>query len=195
MSKRIGITGGIGTGKSFVSSIFKTMGVPYYDADKEAKSLMQNSVTIRESLFQLFGNQVYLEDGTLNRKWLASQVFNNQEKLSQLNSVVHPAVIAAGIEWEEKQSAPYILKEAALLFESGSYKLLDQIIVVTAPIEARIARVMKRDNVDRQQVLGRMKNQMSEEEKILKADFIIVNDGLVPLLPQILKIHHSFIAL
>lgn len=193
MSKRIGITGGIGTGKSFVSSIFKTMGVPYYDADKEAKTLMVTNASIKESLCDLFGKEVYYEDGALNRKWLAAQVFNNEEKLHLLNSVVHPIVIAAGVEWEEKQTAPYVLKEAALLFESGSYKLLDKIIVVTAPLEMRISRIMARDQIDRQQVLARMKNQLPEEEKIAKADFVIINDGVTPLLPQVLKIHHLFL--
>lgn len=193
MTKRIGITGGIGTGKSFVSNIFKTLGVPFYDADKEAKALMVSEPSIREPLIEIFGQQVYSEDGSLNRSWLASQVFNDEEKLALLNRVVHPVVIAAGMEWEAKQTAAYVLKEAALLFESGSNKLLDFIIVVTAPLETRISRVMERDKLSRQQVIARMANQMPEEEKILKADFILINDGLTPLLPQIVEVHHHFI--
>lgn len=193
MTTKIGITGGIGTGKSFVSKIFKTMGVPFYDADHEAKLIMTNNELLKDSLIAAFGPDTYFEDGSLNRKWLSAQVFNNEEKLNLLNSIVHPIVIAAGKEWSDKQIAHYTLKEAALLFESNSYKLLDYTIVVTAPLELRIERVMNRDKVTREEVLRRIDKQMPEEEKLLLADFVIINDEIQPLLPQIEKIHRTIL--
>jgi len=189
MSKQVGITGGIGTGKSFVSKIFTTLGVPYYDADKEAKILMSKSEVIKTSLIDLFGAETYFDDGTLNRKWLATKVFNNKEQLALLNSIVHPVVISAAKQWADEQVAPYSLKEAALLFESLSYKTLDYTILVTAPLELRISRVMKRDGISREEVQKRINNQMPEEEKLKLADFVIVNDEQTALLPQIAKIN------
>lgn len=193
MSKKIGITGGIGTGKSFVSKVFKTLGIPFYDADKEAKVIMSTSEDMKKSLIDAFGKETYFEDGVLNRKWLATKVFDNEEQLNLLNSIVHPIVIEAGRNWANKQNGAYSLKEAALLFESDSYKSLDKIIVVTAPLEIRIARVMKRDNISREEVLHRMDSQMPEDKKIEMADFVIVNDEIIPLLPQIEKIHRTLI--
>lgn len=193
MSKRIGITGGIGTGKSFVSKIFKTLGVPFYDADSEAKLVMTTDEGLKTALIEAFGAMTYFEDGSLNRKWLAAEVFENENRLKLLNSLVHPVVIEAGRAWAEKQTAPYTLKEAPLLFESQSYKLLDATILVTAPLAMRIERVMHRDGVSRDEVLHRINNQMPEEEKLLLADFVIVNDGVEPLLPQIEKIHRTIL--
>jgi dephospho-CoA kinase len=193
MSIKVGITGGIGTGKSFVSKIFKTMGIPFYDADQEAKQIMVKDEKVREALITTFGPDTYFADGTLNRKYLSDQVFNNAEKLSQLNNIVHPAVIQAGVDWSNRQTAPYSLKEAALLYESGSYKNLDYTILVTAPEELRIARVMQRDNSNREEIVLRMQKQMPEEKKFQYADFIIHNDGILPLLPQILAIHHNLL--
>jgi dephospho-CoA kinase len=188
-SIKVGITGGIGSGKSFVAKIFKTLGVPFYDADKEAKDLMVSSDLIRNGLVDAFGAEVYFYDGTLNRKWLSGQVFNNPEKLKLLNSIVHPVVIQDAVDWGNAQTFSYSLKEAALLFESGSYKTLDYTILVVAPEELRIERVMKRDEVSREEVINRINKQMPEEEKLKLADFIIVNDGIQPLLPQLYKIH------
>ncbi|MCI0921410.1 dephospho-CoA kinase [Sphingobacterium rhinopitheci] len=193
MSKKVGITGGIGTGKSFVAKVFKTMGIPFYDADKEAKSIMSESNTIRQAIQQAFGMDTYFEDGSLNRKLLASKVFNNQEQLAILNNIVHPVVIQTAKDWADKQTAVYSLKEAALLFESKSYTSLDYTIVVTAPLELRINRVMERDAVTREEVLHRMNSQMPEEEKIRMADFVIVNDEISPLLPQIELINRTII--
>lgn len=193
MAKKVGITGGIGTGKSFVSKIFKTFGIPFYDADKEAKKIMANSDVIKRALVEAFGNEVYTEDGSLNRKYLASKVFNNEKQLELLNSIVHPVVIEAGKIWADQQTAVYSLKEAALLFESLSYKGFDYNIVVTAPLELRISRVMRRDGISREEVLNRINNQMPEEEKIKMADFVIVNDEISPLLPQIEKIHQTIL--
>ncbi|TJZ54857.1 dephospho-CoA kinase [Sphingobacterium olei] len=188
---KIGITGGIGTGKSFVSKIFKSMGVPFYDADKEAKDIMTKSDIVRRGLIDAFGSETYREDGALNRKWLADKVFKDPEKLQVLNGIVHPVVIQSAVDWAEKQKGAYSLKEAALLYESGSYQSLDYTILVAAPLELRIKRVMKRDNVSEEEVLDRMSRQMSEEEKKGYADFIVVNDEIAPLLPQVLAIHHK----
>jgi len=188
-SIKVGITGGIGSGKSFVAKIFKTLAVPFYDADKEAKDLMVRNELIRNGLTHAFGVEVYFEDGTLNRKWLSAQVFNNPEKLKLLNSIVHPIVIQDAVDWANAQTSCYSLKEAALLFESGSYKTLDYTILVVAPVELRIERVMKRDEVSREDVINRINKQMPEEEKLKLADFVIVNDGIQPLLPQLYKIH------
>ena len=193
MALKIGITGGIGSGKSFVSKIFKTMGVPFYDADKEAKHIMTTSNIIKDGLTAYFGPEVYFENGDLNRKYLSAQVFNNQEKLDKLNSIVHPVVIQDAVDWANMQTTDYSLKEAALLFESNSYKTLDYTILVTAPEELRIERVIKRDNTTREEVIKRISKQMKEEEKLKLADFIIVNDGLTSLLPQIYKIHNILI--
>ncbi|HMR19706.1 MAG TPA: dephospho-CoA kinase [Sphingobacterium sp.] len=193
MSIKVGITGGIGTGKSFVSKVFKTLGVPFYDADLEAKQIMVKDEHVRGALIAAFGPETYLPDGALNRQYLSGQVFNDTKKLALLNSIVHPAVIQAGIDWSNRQTAPYSLKEAALLYESGSYKNLDYTILVTAPEELRIQRVMQRDGISRDAVLQRMHKQMPEDEKLQYADFIVHNDGVLPLLPQILAIHHTLL--
>ncbi len=193
MSIKVGITGGIGTGKSFVSKIFKTLGVPFYDADLEAKLVMVKNKNVRQALIKSFGSETYLEDGTVNRKYLSGIVFRDSEKLALLNSIVHPAVIQESVDWSNRQTAPYILKEAALLYESGSYKNLDYTILVTAPEELRIQRVIQRDGVEREEVLRRMGRQMSEEDKLQYADFLIHNDGVLPLLPQVLAIHNNLI--
>ncbi|MCA5005849.1 dephospho-CoA kinase [Sphingobacterium bovistauri] len=193
-SIKVGITGGIGSGKSFVSKIFKTMNIPFYDADKEAKSLMVRSEAIVNGLKNAFGLEVYFEDGSLNRKWLSAQVFNNPTKLELLNSIVHPVVIQDAVDWGNAQTSVYSLKEAALLFESGSYKTLDYTILVVAPEELRIDRVMKRDAATREEVINRINKQMSDEEKRKFANFIIINDGITPLIPQIYTIHKQLIS-
>lgn len=192
-SLKVGITGGIGSGKSFVSKIFKTLGVPFYDADKEAKAIMNSSDTVRKGLIDAFGESVYFADGTLNRKWLAEQVFNNNDQLTILNGIVHPVVIQHAVDWANAQRSCYSLKEAALLFESGSYKTLDYTILVIAPQNVRIDRVMARDNVSREEVINRINKQMSDEAKMEMAHFILVNDGIEPLLPQIYNIHKQLI--
>jgi dephospho-CoA kinase len=195
-SMRIGITGGIGAGKSLIVKIFNTLGIPSYDADAAAKYLMANDLGLKKQLIQSFGEQVF-QDGALNRSYLATQVFNNPQKLNLLNSYVHPAVGKDFEQWCAKNTqAPYVLKEAALLFESGSYKMLDKIIVVTAPEALRIQRVLHRDqHRTEEQVRAIMQNQLPEEEKIKKADFLIVNDDRVMVLPQVLELHSQLIAL
>lgn len=193
MTIKVGITGGIGSGKSFVSSIFKTMGIPFYDADREAKFLMNHDPDLRRGLIDIFGVEVYQADGSLDRRWLAKQVFGDSDKLNLLNSIVHPIVIRHAERWAEKQIAAYSLKEAALLIESGSYKSLDCLILVRAPEPLRIERVMQRDNVSRAEVIERINKQMTEEEKQKYVNFTILNDGVSPLLPQILQIHQQIL--
>ena len=189
---KIGITGGIGSGKTFICQLFKALGVPVYNADDEAKKLMNGDPRIRERLIAEFGDATY-KDNQLDRAFLASQVFSDKTKLDRLNSIVHPIVIQAAKDWADQQKSRYSLKEAALLFESGSYKELDYTILVTAPLELRIERVMQRDAVTEQQVRERINKQLSDEEKLKLADFVIVNDGVTPLLPQVWTLHQKFL--
>jgi dephospho-CoA kinase len=191
MGIKVGIAGGIGSGKTMICNVFKVLGIPVYNADLEAKLIMNKSDQLRLAIIQEFGVEAY-SDGVLNKEFLAAQVFNDAEKLTQLNRIVHPAVIQAAEDWADAQTAPYSLKEASILFESGSYKKVDYSILVTAPIEIRIARVMERDQVSREQVLARMNNQMSDEEKTKLADFVIINDGITAIIPQVMALHHRF---
>ncbi len=191
----VGITGGIGSGKSTVCKVFEVLGVPVYYADDKAKYLMQHSPPLIESLTQAFGTEIYT-NGKLNRELLASMAFNDKGLLAKLNSIVHPAVAQDGIEWQMQHSHhPYTLREAALLFEAGIYKALHHIIVVTAPVDVRIARVTARDNVTPEQVKARIANQWSEDEKVALADFVVANDGEHEIIPQVLKIHQQLLAL
>lgn len=191
MGIKVGIAGGIGSGKTIICHVFKVLGIPVYNADLGAKLIMNKSDQVRLAVMQEFGDEAY-SNGVLNRAFLAAQVFNDAAKLAQLNRIVHPAVIQAAEDWADAQTAPYSLKEASILFESGSYKKVDYSILVTAPIEIRIARVMERDQVTREQVLARMNNQMSDEEKTKLADFVIINDGITPIIPQVMALHHQF---
>ncbi len=193
MSLKIGITGGIGVGKSVVTKIFKVLGIPTYDADKEAKDIMVKNDAVRQSLVDTFGQEVYFEDGSLNREWLGKRVFADAEELKKLNAIVHPAVIKDGEDWAAAQTSIYSVKEAALLFESGSYKALDFTILVVSPLELRIERVMKRDKVDREEVLRRINKQMPEEEKEKLSDCIVYNDDEHSLIEQVMELHQKFI--
>lgn len=191
---KIGVTGGIGSGKSTVCQIFEHLNVPVYDADKRAKALMQDNPELKKQIRKTFGWDTYDEKDQLNRSYLAKVVFNDSKKLNTLNSLVHPAVFEDYREWVAKQhDYPYSIKEAALMFETDSYKELDKIIVVTAPIDTRLERVVQRDNVKNDDVLKRMENQMSDRERIAKADFIIKNDGKSSLINQVLQLHHHFL--
>ena len=188
---KIGITGGIGSGKTTVCRIFQALGVPVYFADSRAKWLMVNEPELTENIIALLGEQAYLEDGRLNRVYISQMVFNDQSLLSQLNALVHPAVANDTLRWhEEQKDVPYTLKEAALLFESGSHLHLDKVIAVSAPEQLRISRVMQRDRVSKDQVRARMDKQMPEAEKVAMADYIIYNDGQQSLISQVLEIHH-----
>ena len=190
----VGITGGIGSGKTVASRLFEVLGIPVYYADAEAKRLMQEDATLRAQLITAFGKEVYNEEG-LNRSWLATQVFGNAGKLALLNSLVHPAVIAHGQQWSQQQTAPYTLKEAALIFESGSSAGLDVVIGVWAPQALRIKRVMHRDGISRQEVLARMHKQMDEGIKMKLCDYVLYNDEQQMLIPQVLALHEQLLAM
>jgi len=189
---KIGITGGIGSGKSLVAKMFASLGVPVYYADAEAKKLMNSDPKIKNAILQNFGEESYI-DGQLNRTHIASIVFNNPEKLSILNSITHGPTIDHANRWMEKQDAPYVLKEAALIFESDSYRFLDKIIGVSAPLFLRISRTMARDGISEEAVLKRMERQMDEDDKMSRCDYIIINDEKTLLLPQVLSLHELFV--
>ena len=189
---KVGITGGIGSGKTTVCQIFEKLGVPVYYADQRAKELMEDDSQLRAEIKQEFGDDIYDAEGKLDRKKLAEIVFNNEEKLLKLNGMVHPAVFRDNQSWNEvlaKKGYPYTIKEAALLVETGSYRTLDKLIVVSAPEEDRIKRVMARDGSTEEQVLARIKAQMPEEQKVKYADYIIYNDRIMDLVPEVTKIH------
>lgn len=195
---KIGITGGIGSGKTTASKMFEELGVPVYYADERAKYLMQHEHFLIDEIKRNFGEEVY-ENGQLNRQLLASKVFYDKEKLSLLNSLVHPAVFRDTERWiteQEITNAPYVLKEAALIIETGSHKFLDKLIVVTAPQHIRAKRVAERDNISLADLMARMQNQLPEEEKVKYADFVIVNDSdKEHLKQQVLKIHQQLVEL
>ena len=186
--KSIGITGGIGSGKSTVCRVFELLGVPVYYADDAAKELLDDGKIIEE-LSGLFGNAI-LSGKEIDKKALAELVFNDKEKLAKLNAVIHPAVGKHFEEWQKQQGgSPYIIKEAAILFESNAYKQVDEVITVTAPVELRIKRAVQRLGITEEQVKERMNNQLSDEEKVKRSHYVIVNDEENLIIPQILKIH------
>lgn len=194
---KVGITGGIGSGKSTVCRIFETFGIPVFYADTVAKEIMVTDPVLVAGVKEAFGQESYDEAGKLNNKHIASIVFGNSVELARLNSVVHPAVFRAFDDWLEQLPArtPYLLKEAALLFESGSYKACDKSVLVTAPAGIKIKRVMDRDGVTAEQVQARMDKQMSDSEKIKMADFLIRNDESQSVIAQVLDLHHQFLNL
>jgi dephospho-CoA kinase len=193
---RIGITGGIGSGKSIVSRLFHALGVPVYDADTRARWVMENDPELRQQLQTAFGPATYDAAGRLNRPVLAGTVFNNPDLLAQLNGLVHPHVGSDFERWAAIQAQaghPYVLKEAALLFEAGSYKQLDRVITVFAPVAVRADRVLRRDpHRSAADVQAIMAKQLSEEEKMARADYVLTNDDVQPLLPQVLALHAAF---
>lgn len=186
---KVGLTGGIGAGKSMVCNIFSKLGIPVYVADTEAKLLMNTNPAIRQQLLALFGKNIYLENDVLDRKKLSEIIFNDKIALAKVNAIVHPIVRKHFDKWADLQKSAYVIQEAAILFESGQNAHFDKIILLTAPYEVKIERVMKRDNVSREKVIERMNNQLTDEEKILKSDFIINNDNISMVLPQVLDIN------
>jgi dephospho-CoA kinase len=192
---QIGITGGIGAGKSTVCKIFSVLGVPTYDADSRAKAVMTTDGILIEGIKKEFGTLSFKANGELNREYLAAEVFSDEQKLKKLNALVHPRV---GLDYEnwlkEQIGEAYVLKEAALLIESGSYKTLDYLLLVIAPEEARIERVLARDkHRSKEQVKEIIKNQLGETEKMALADFKVNNDGNHSLLEQVMKLHEQFL--
>ncbi|MBC7867410.1 MAG: dephospho-CoA kinase [Gloeobacteraceae cyanobacterium ES-bin-316] len=189
---KIGITGGIGSGKTIICKLFELQKIPVFYADAQAKSIMHTDATLIAALKEAFGKDIYT-DNILNRSKLAAQVFSDKEKLAKLNSLVHPAVFKAFDNWISQQEAPYLLKEAALLFESGSDKDCDFTILVKSPLDLKISRVVARDSVSEEEVQKRIKNQMSDEQKEVLADFTILNDEENLVIPQVLKLHQFFL--
>jgi len=189
---KVGLTGGIGSGKTTVAQIFEVLSIPVYYADSAARDLMNQDPELKEKIIASFGKESY-QNGELNRSYLGSVVFPDTEKLSLLNSIVHPVTIRDSANWMKNQKTPYAIKEAALIFEAGLEKYLDYVIGVTAPESLRIQRVVERDHVPMEKVLDRMRHQMDEKEKISQCDFVIQNDGNTALLPQVLAIHEKLL--
>ncbi len=191
--KKIGITGGIGSGKSTVCKIFESLGVPVYYTDNEARSLTNHHPDIINGFRNLFGDEIYI-NGELNRKKVGESVFRDKNLLADLNKLIHPIVAEHFDNWFQQHSnSAYILKEAAILFESGAYKQVDKIITVTAPIELRIKRVMERDGISEGEVMDRINNQWNDQEKIKMSDFIVYCDDVELVIPQVIKIHKNII--
>ncbi len=193
---KIGITGNIGSGKTTVSKVFELLGIPVFYADYQAKKLMTEDAVLVKAIRETFGAEAYFADGSLNRKYLSGIVFNQETELKKLNALVHPAVFRAFEVWaEDYQHKKYVLKEAALLFESGSNQQCNRIIVVSAALDVRIQRVMQRDKISKIEVLRREEKQMPQAEKEAKADYIVQNDANMLVIPQVLKIYEQLLEL
>jgi dephospho-CoA kinase len=190
---KIGLTGGIGSGKTTVARILEVLGIPVYYADQAAKDLMNSDLDLKNKIISQFGPESY-QDGKIDRVYLASKVFGDAEKLALLNSFVHPATIRDASSWMSRQTTPYAVKEAALIFEGGLEKYLDYVIGVSAPQSLRLERAMQRDQTPAEKVLQRMEQQMDEGEKISRCDFVIVNDGRQAILPQVLQVHETLLS-
>lgn len=194
MTLKIGLTGGIGSGKSTVAAMFRVLGVPVFDADSAAREVMQEDAALIQQIKSLFGEAAYTNN-QLNRKYIAGIVFNDKLKLEQLNALVHPVTIAKAEQWFASQQSPYVIKEAALMFEAGASAGLDYVIGVSAPQHLRIQRVMERDKVTREEVLARMDKQISEHMKMKLCDFILINDEQQLLVPQVVSLHEHLVNL
>ena len=188
---KIGLTGGIGSGKTTVANIFKQLGAPVYFSDDRAKDLMLNNQFLRESLISVLGDKIII-DGVLNRSYIASKVFSNPKELIKLNALVHPFVQKDFDVWSASQNSFYVLKETAILFETGADKFLDKVVLVESPEDLKVSRVMLRDRMTKEEVLMRMSKQWSDNQKRTNADYIIYNDEKTPLINQILKLHSIF---
>jgi dephospho-CoA kinase len=190
----IGITGGIGSGKSTVAKCFSVLGIPIFNADEVAKKIMQTNTTVQQQIIETFGATTY-QNNILNKQLLANLVFENAEKLSQLNAIVHPATIQAAKEFIAAQKSLYVIKEAALLFEAGTAADVDFVIGVSAPNHIRIKRAMHRDASTREQVLQRMEKQLPESLKMKLCNAVIINDDSSAIIPQVLQLHEQFLKL
>lgn len=190
---RIGLTGGLGSGKSTVARIFEVLGIPVYYADAASRRLMNEDEKLKEAIQNEFGKEVYSQ-GILNRKFLAQVVFKDEKRLALLNSIVHPATLNDADEWMKLQTSPYIIKEAALIFESGSHQSLDFTIGVKAPLSLRLQRAMKRDSTSLEEAMARMNHQINEEIKLRLCDYIIINDEQQMVIPQVLALHEKFVS-
>ena len=192
---KIGVTGSIGSGKTTVCRIFETLGIPIYYADNRGKYLLQNNENVKATVLAAFGEGICAPGHIINRALLAEMVFNDPAKLAALENIVHPAVLEDFTNWYASQKSPYIVKEAALLFEAGTYKDLDKVITVSAPLDIRVQRVIARNQTSREQVLARESRQWPEGKKIEMADFVIYNNEQQMLAPQVLELHKLFLSL
>lgn len=192
MKYSVGITGGIGSGKSTVCKIFSSLGVPVFNSDEQARSILNSDIALRDKIISIFGKDSY-QGNQLNRSFIATKVFEDETSLEILNALVHPAVGKAFYTWRLTAEGPYCIKEAAILFETGIYEDLDFNILVKAPENLRIERVVARDGISEEEVQQRMKQQWSDEQKEALSDATIINDGEVMLLPQVLELHNSFL--
>jgi len=190
--KIIGITGGIGSGKSMICKIFTALNVPVFDSDYEAKKLYE-SITVKNEILEAFGKESYTIESKLNLNYISNLVFENPNKLIALNNIIHPKLQVVFNNWCNKnKSYKYVIKEAAILIESGTYKECEEIVVVTSPLEMRIKNVMKRGNMNRNEVIKRINNQMSDEEKLKFSQHHIINDELKMIIPQVILLHSHF---
>jgi dephospho-CoA kinase len=190
--KIIGLTGGIGSGKTTVSNMFKDLGVPVYIADIEAKNLMNSSAVIKRKLIDLFGAMAY-QNNELNRAYISSKIFNDKVYLEKMNAIIHPKVAEHFKHWLQKQTSLYVIKEAAIIFEHNTQSQYDAIITVIADKDDRINRILKRDNTTKDKILSIMKHQLSDEEKVKMSNFVILNDNLEHTKEQVLKTHNSIL--
>jgi len=194
MTLKVGITGGIGSGKSTVAKVFEVLGIPVYYADEAARRVMNEDEEVRKQIIQHFGASAY-RNNQLDRAYIGGQVFNNKQKLELMNSLVHPATIRDSENWMRRQTTPYAIKEAAIIFESGTQDQYDHIIGVTAPVPLRILRAMKRDGLTRDQVLARIEKQIQDVIKMRLCDFVIYNDEQQAIIPQVIALHEKLITL
>ena len=188
----VGLTGGIGSGKSTIAAMFHELGVPVYNSDERAKHLMNTSKKIKKELVELLGKKAYLE-GNLNRTYIAKKVFNDTDLLEQLNQIVHPVVRKDFLKWTKKQNASYVIQETALLFENNAQELYDSVILITAPKELRIERVLSRDESTKEQIIARMNNQLDDQTKLELADFVIENIDLKTTALKVLEVHEAIL--
>lgn len=189
----IGLTGGIGSGKTTVARIFSTLGIPVYNSDLRAKSILETDLNVQSDVRKLVGKES-IENGIVNRKLIAEKSFNNRHVLQQLNTIIHPRVAEDFIKWKnEHKSSPYLIKEAAILFESGSYKSCDKVVFISTELETRVQRVMQRDGVGRAEVESRISNQWPEEKKANLSTFIVHNNESDALIPQVVEIHEKLL--
>jgi len=189
---KLGITGGIGSGKTSVGRVFEVLGIPVFSADKNAQDIMDNNLEIKNSLNSISGKNLYI-NGNLDRALLASIIFNDSSILKKVNSLVHPAVFDNFTQWTIVQDSPYVIMEAAILFESGASEFVDRVVTIVAPVEQRVARVILRNKLSAQQVMDRMKNQMADETRIKLSDYVIYNSENDMIIPVILKIHNDIL--
>lgn len=189
---KIGLTGGIGSGKTTVAKIFEVFGVPVYYADEASKKLMNEYEPLKKNIKDFFGADSYT-NGTLNKDYISKKIYDNPGNLQQLNAMVHPETLRDANEWMEVQTFPYLIKEAAILFEAGAYKFLDKVIGVSTPINLRIKYLQKRNSFTVEDIMKRINMQMNEEEKMKRCDYIIYNNEMQLLIPQVLKLHEKFI--